>query len=213
MIEYKSILILCEGQTEELFVNRILEQYLQTKNIFVKPVLLGGVSHYAGIKRDLERLGKNEQYDILTTMLDYYKLPQDVPGVRTCKEGEPSRIAEHIEKFIYEDLKEKIKIEKFMPYIQMHEFEALLFSNVDCFDKCKGIKNKMISELRGEVSKFSTPEHVNNSEQTAPSKRIKRIFGAYQKTTDGMNVANAVGIETMIKRCPHFADWIRKLEE
>ena len=77
----------------------------------------------------------------------------------------------------------------------------------------KGIKNKMISELRGEVSKFSTPEHVNNSEQTAPSKRIKRIFGAYQKTTDGMNVANAVGIETMIKRCPHFADWIRKLEE
>ena len=85
MIEYKSILILCEGQTEELFVNRILEQYLQTKNIFVKPVLLGGVSHYAGIKRDLERLGKNEQYDILTTMLDYYKLPQDVPGSKNMQ--------------------------------------------------------------------------------------------------------------------------------
>ena len=110
MMEYRNILILCEGQTEELFVNRILAPCFQTKNIFVKPVLLGGVSHYAGIKRDLERLGKNEQYDILTTMLDYYKLPQDVPGVRTCKEGEPSRIAEHIEKFIYEDLKEKIKI-------------------------------------------------------------------------------------------------------
>lgn len=189
MIEYRNILILCEGQTEELFVNRILAPYFQTKNIFFKPVLLGGVSHYAGIKKDLERLGKNEQYDILTTMLDYYKLPQDVPGVRSCIESEPGKIAEYIEKSIYDDLKEKVKIEKFIPYIQMHEFEALLFSNVDCFDKCKGIKNKTILELKGEVSKFSTPEHVNNSEQTAPSKRIKRIFGAYQKTTDGMNVA------------------------
>lgn len=213
MIEYRNILILCEGQTEELFVNRILAPYFQTKNIFFKPVLLGGVSHYAGIKKDLERLGKNEQYDILTTMLDYYKLPQDVPGVRSCIESEPGKIAEYIEKSIYDDLKEKVKIEKFIPYIQMHEFEALLFSNVDCFDKCKGIKNKMILELKGEVSKFSTPEHVNNSEQTAPSKRIKRIFGAYQKTTDGMNVANAIGIETMIRKCPHFAEWLSTIEE
>ena len=83
---------------------------------------------------------------VLQSLKDLYLL------VRTCKEGEPSRIAEHIEKFIYEDLKEKIKIEKFMPYIQMHEFEALLFSNVDCFDKCKGIKNKMISLKASDIN-------------------------------------------------------------
>ena len=54
-------------------------------------------------------------------------------------------------------------------------------------------------------------EHVNNSEQTAPSKRIKRIFGSYQKTIDGISVAQAIGIETMMNRCPHFERWVEKL--
>ena len=57
----------------------------------------------------------------------------------------------------------------------------------------------MIAELKSEVGEFETPEHVNNSEQTAPSKRIKRIFGSYQKTIDGISVAQAIGIETMMK--------------
>lgn len=211
-MEYKWIMILCEGETEDLFVRNILSPYLQVRNIYTDTVILGGVSRYAGIKRDLEKLGKSKKYDLLTTMLDYYKLPQDVPGVKDCKETEPCRIAEHIEKSIYDDLREKITIDQFLPYIQMHEFEALLFSDADCFEKCNGIKAKMIAELKAEVSKFETPEHVNNSEQTAPSKRIKRIFKSYQKTIDGIRVAQTIGIETMISRCPHFADWIKKLE-
>ncbi|MBQ2258337.1 MAG: DUF4276 family protein [Lachnospiraceae bacterium] len=210
-MEYKYIMILCEGETEDLFVRNILSPYLQMKNVYTDTVILGGVSRYAGIKKDLEKLGKSRKYDLLTTMLDYYKLPQDVPGVKTCKEVEPCRIAEHIEKSIHEDLKEKMLAGQFLPYIQMHEFESLLFSDVDCFEKCNGIKPKMIAELKSEVGEFETPEHVNNSEQTAPSKRIKRIFGSYQKTIDGISVAQAIGIETMMKRCSHFARWIENL--
>lgn len=212
-MRYKSVMILCEGETEELFVKHVMDPYLKSQDVYTKPVILGGVSHYAGIKKELLKLGKNSQYDILTTMLDYYKLPQDVPGVKQCKEKEPVNIARYIEKSICDDLKDSIKIERFIPYIQMHEFEALLFSNIECFEKCEGIKTKMINDLRAEISKFLTPEHVNNSEQTAPSKRIKRIIPSYQKTSDGMHIARAIGIETMIKQCPHFAEWIEALRE
>ena len=205
-------MILCEGETEDLFVRNVLSPYLQNRNVYTETVILGGVSRYAGIKKDLQTLGKCKKYGLLTTMLDYYKLPQDVPGVKDCKETEPCRIAEYIEKRIYDDLKDSIKIQGFVPYIQMHEFEALLFSDVDCFEKCNGIKPKMITELKSEVGYFDTPEHVNNSEQTAPSKRIKRIIRSYQKTADGISIAQAIGIETMIERCTHFANWIKELE-
>ena len=66
-------------------------------------------------------------------------------------------------------------------------------------------------ELEEEVSGFTTPEYVNNSEQTAPSKRIIRKISSYQKTVDGISVAQAIGIETMIKKCQHFADWVNIL--
>lgn len=68
-MEYKYIMILCEGETEDLFVRNILSPYLQMKNVYTDTVILGGVSRYAGIKKDLEKLGKSRKYDLLTTML------------------------------------------------------------------------------------------------------------------------------------------------
>ena len=135
-MEYKYVMILCEGETEDLFARNILSPYLEMYNVYITTVILGGVSRYAGIKKDLEKLGKSRNYKLLTTMLDYYKLPKDVPGVNNCSDTEPCKIAEHIEKSIYEDLKDKMLVENFSPYIQMHEFEALLFSDVKCFNKC-----------------------------------------------------------------------------
>jgi hypothetical protein len=213
-MEYRYINILCEGQSEESFIKKILAPYLEMKGIYMKPIVLGGVSRYSGIRKELKRLGRDSSA-FLTTMLDFYKLPQDVPGVRQYKhekKAEPEMIASDIEKRIRENLKDHLACKDFLPYIQMHEFEALLFSDINGFRQI-GMSPPVIDKLEKEVKKFPTPEHVNNSEQTAPSKRILKLYQDYQKVSDGTIVAEVVGIRTMIEKCPHFAGWVKKLEE
>ena len=95
--------ILCEGQSEESFVKQVLSPYLQSSQIYTTPIVLGGVSRYSKIREHLKMLGKNSN-SILTTMLDYYKLPSDTPGVKECKETQPSAIAEYIEQHFAETI-------------------------------------------------------------------------------------------------------------
>lgn len=204
------VYILCEGQSEEAFVKQVLSPYLQANQIYTTPIVLGDVSRYSKIREHLKMLGKNSN-SILTTMLDYYKLPSDTPGAKECKETAPSAIAEYIEQQIYDDLAEEIKCQKFIPNIIMHEYEALLFSNVSCFSVCKEFTAPKVKQLEKEVASFPTPEYVNNSEQTAPSKRILRICPSYQKNIDGTRIAKEVGIETMLEKCHHFSDWVNQL--
>lgn len=213
MDNYIKTLILCEGHSEESFIKRILAPYLELNGIFVRPIVLNGVSRYAGIRKELKRLGKDSSAK-LTTMLDYYKLPQDTPGVKEQKQKtkKPEEIASDIEKRIRIDLQNDLKCREFFPYIQMHEYEALLFSDINSF-KIIGMNDAMIKKLKSEVIKFPTPEHVNNSEQTAPSKLILRVYEQYQKVSDGTIIAKVIGIERMIEKCPHFARWVKKLQQ
>ena len=206
------ITILCEGLSEEAFVNHVLSPYLQDYNIYVTPIVLGGVSRYKKIREHLKMLGRNSN-SILTTMLDYYKLPSDTPGISDCKGNSPSDIAAHIEQQIFDDLKSEIKCQAFIPNLLMHEYEALLFSDVSCFSACKDFSAQDVKKLEKEVSSFPTPEHVNNSEQTAPSKRILRICPSYQKNIDGTLIAQEIGIEKMMEKCEHFSDWVGRLVE
>lgn len=93
---------------------------------------------------------------------------------------------------------------KFIPYIQMHEFEGLLFSNPDSFI--------YIDEIKVDISRYLTPEHTNDSPTTAPSKRLEKYYEGYSKTIDGLIVAEDIGIVTMKKECPLFKEWIEKIE-
>jgi len=212
-MEYRYINILCEGQSEESFIKKLLAPYFELHRIYMRPIVLGGVSNYSRIRKELMSLGKDSS-SRLTTMLDYYKLPKDVPGVQKYTGGikaEPETIASDIEKQIWKNLNQELSCIEFFPYIQMHEYEALLFSDINGFC-ASGMKSAAIAELEKEVKKFPTPEHINNSEQTAPSKRILRVYPYYQKVSDGTIAAEAVGIKTMKEKCPHFAGWIKKLE-
>lgn len=210
---YEKVIVVCEGQSEEFFVNHILHPYLKQYKVYVTPHLLGyrgGVSHYSQIRNDIRSIGRDTSVYI-TTMLDYYKLPQDVPGVRECKETEPERIGQYIEEMMYIDLCNELNCKAYLPNLLMHEYEALLFSDSLCFRLCDSISEKQVKELGAISNRFTTPEHINNSEQTAPSKRIKAIYPLYQKVIDSTTVAKEIGIETMLNRCPHFASWVEKL--
>lgn len=102
-----------------------------------------------------------------------------------------------------------------LPYVQMHEFEGLLFTNAQAFEWVVDGWNDDIKEaLEAVAQAFANPEEINNSRETAPSKRILRIFeGAYSKTVHGPLIANSIGMGAIRAKCPAFSEWVGKLQD
>ena len=200
--------ILCEGSTEERFVKEILAPHLLNSNIYATPTNLGGVSKYAKIRGDLEALCRDTNA-FITTMLDYYKLPQDTPGKDAT--GDIYKIANEIEIAVNADLGGRPNL--FVNLI-MHEFEGLLFSDISAFNGEADADDKALlalARIKGDP-KFPTPEHINDSEMTAPSKRIKSILPKYIKTLNGITIAKRIGIEKMAEECQHFRAWLENIQ-
>ena len=211
----KRVNILCEGQTEEQFVNRLLIPYFEPQEIYVKPIIMatkryvsggkkrGGVSTYKKIAQELRLLCKDRDAYI-TSMLDYFRLPEDTP----CMDQRHANIYQHVAE-IEMAIDSDIRSANCHANLMVHEFEALLFSDPTAFE---GIMSKSeigsIAEIR---ASFDTPEDINSAPETAPSKRILQIKPDYQKVTQGNEIAEKIGIDKMIACCPHFAEWIGKL--
>lgn len=226
----KIVHVLCEGQTEQGFVEEVLKPYLMAKGITsVKSVLVttnkkknarGGLVTYQHAFDDLSIMLKSNtdgEYErhIFTTMFDLYALPGDFPGYEESHsiDDRYSRVAS-FERAFYE----AIGSERFVPYIQLHEYEALVFCGLDylplMYKGCDG----NIEKLKSELAEVGNPELVNDSPDTAPSKRIikavegnKRTHYNYDKPKAGKFVAQKVGIETLRDQCPHFNGWIEQL--
>lgn len=210
------VYVLVEGQTEEAFVSRVLSPYFWDNEIYLTPVILGTKRSKSGEKFkggnvNFQKLEK-EILQLLssgpvTTMIDYYGLNDDFPNykeslaLKSCGEK-----ALHIEDY----LRKTINNKNFIPYIQMHEFEALLFSDVSSFEVVD-TDYKRVEKLNEEIAQFDSPEEVNNCVETAPSKRIQAIFVGYKKTVDGIMIAEKIGIEKMKGKCLHFSEWVDKL--
>lgn len=115
-------------------------------------------------------------------------------------------------KIIEEAFKKNIPDQRFIPYIQLHEFEGLLFSNVDVIDEVlKPYHDSRLQDLRSIKDQFNTPEEINDGIETSPSKRIISLFKSYQKVTHGYQIAQRIGIDAIRRECPHFNEWIVKL--
>jgi hypothetical protein len=203
----KYVYILVEGETEEKFVKDILNLYFETKDIFLHPINLNGVSKYSIIKNELQSLLKNTTYVLVTTMIDLYASPADMP-----KKDEINQNMNHIQKvtFLENAFKEDINNEKFLPYLQLYEFEALLFSNVNYFS----LLSKDISYFEN-IVRTKEPEEINDSPDTAPSKRIIHKIPQYEftKPTNGIILAKKIGLNKMREKCPHFNSWIESIEK
>ena len=111
-------------------------------------------------------------------------------------------------------LADDIDDHRFIPYIQLHEFEALLLSDPQELDSQFDNRAAGITRLVTMVSRFPSPEHINDSRNTAPSKRIIREIPEYEgrKASAGPIVAGRIGLSTMRDKCAHFAEWLAKLE-
>lgn len=100
---------------------------------------------------------------------------------------------------------------RFIPYVAMHEFEALLFSDCATFGRSID-REDIVSDLEGIRRAFANPEEIDGSPMGAPSKRIMHLVDGYSKPVDGNLAALNIGVETMRRECPHFAQWLDALE-
>lgn len=210
----KNVYIYCEGQTEESFVNTVLNPYFANMSIYVTPIIhktkrtpsgsyKGGVSNYTSIKKELIKLC-NYRDAFVTTMFDYYGMPEDTPAIDHNDPDIYARI-EYIEKKIADD----IGCRNLEFNLMLHEFEGLLFSDPQAFEDISD--KEVVEKLQVMRNEAITPEHINNSPTTAPSKRIGSVINSYTKVRQGIIVAKKIGIDKMMSECKHFETWIKKI--
>lgn len=214
--------MIVEGQTEETFIRDILAPHLGMFGVFVyvrsvetgrtrNKIHRGGLKTYLKAKNDISAWLKQEKETYLTTMFDYYALPGDFPGRSEVRfDWDPFTKVRTIEKALALD----IDNERFIPYIQLHEFEALLFSDIGKLSVFFPEKEREIHRIAQDVSDCESPEHINDGVATAPSKRIiLRIPEFYDlKRIAGPTVAKTIGLNRIREKCHHFDAWLKQLE-
>jgi len=228
----KIIHVLCEGQTEQGFVEEVLRPYLQNYGVTgVKGILIttnkkknarGAMLTYKHAETDINLLRLTKQdnsYErhVFTTMIDLYALPDDFPGFKKASTIlDPYARVEALEKSFFEAVGEK----RFIPYIQLHEFEALLFCGISYLSRIYPACEKRCEQLTKDLQKAGNPELIDNGPLTAPSKRIIKVIEGekkthynynYNKPATGKAVTKEVGIDDLRAQCQHFNQWIEKL--
>lgn len=216
----KKVLVLVEGQSEEWFVKKILNPNFNHKNIFFIPTILttkrvfsgpnykGGVSTYGKLKRELLKLFNDSSASIVTTMLDYYRIPTDFPGFNEKPSGNCYQKVKFLEDRFYLDVNKR----NFIPYLQLHEFEALILSQIEKFEKVFPENIEEIEKLRQLIEKYKSPEEINENPQTAISKRIKEILPEYEKILHGQLILMNSNLDKIRDKCSHFNNWLKKIE-
>lgn len=213
--------VICEGQTEEMFINELLLPVFLAKGILLVPALVGKPGHKGGnfkfdrLQADVKNRLLGERAAYCTTFFDYYGLPQAFPGknsqntqvdIRTKAATVQDAMTVELTRLIGNDA-----MRRFIPFVQMYEFEALLFSDPDAF--ARGVDREYLSQSLTDIAEqFDSPEHINNSPQTAPSKRIEKLIRGYEKPLMGTLAALEVGLDIMRQKCELFDNWLKQLE-
>jgi hypothetical protein len=221
------LLVLVEGPSEQSFVNNILSTHLAPFGVSASATSVetsrerrrpdrthrGGVVTYQHVKRHLHRLMSGDPHDDVrfTTMFDLYALPDDFPGYPQASEmSSPVGRALRLEA----DMADDIADQRLVPYIQVHEFEALLLTDPSKFAVRYPDRSGDVLALATEIATAGEPEEIDDGPASAPSKRIARFLPRYadEKPEASSVIAAAIGIPAMRARCPHFNAWLTQLE-
>lgn len=218
-----------EGQTEEAFVNAILAPELGACNVFADArrietgrrhgrLFRGGLVRYEHLAHDLTLWMKQDQNadSWFTTVVDLYALPQDFPGHAALSTlSDPFDRVARLEQEFGLDISSRLGStpisRRLIPYIQVHEFEALLFSDSAAFVEAYPDRPQAMAALAAIRAQFSTPEDIDDNPLTAPSKRILSLLPDYQKPVAGMLIAQRIGLARMRSECRHFGEWVGRL--
>jgi hypothetical protein len=205
-----SLIVVVEGQTEEMFVRNVLGPYLcPSGDCLVIPIQLNGIKPYGAVRKATLNAMKQHVRHLraCTTMLDLYALKKCFPGYTPPGAvADPYARTKQIEDAFGVDIADH----RFIPYIQVHEFEALLFTDPSKFVISYPNAQDGVSTLSAVADEFANPEYIDND--NPPSKRIQAAVPSYDKAAAGPIIAQHIGLSVIRSKCPHFNDWLTKLE-
>ncbi len=140
-------------------------------------------------------------------MIDYYALPHSFPGKQTPLVTNVFQRVANLENAWRQDINDS----RFIPYLSVHEFEALLFSCPSAVAAALG-RPSLEHRLKRDLSRAGSPEEINDGPHTHPSKRLSRYYPGYKKVVDGSIIVTRIGINLIRGQCKHFDEWVGKLE-
>ena len=220
------ILIHVEGQTEETFVNEVLSPYLYQYGYQRIDARLmgnarqrsrrGGVRPWASVRQGIINHLRQDSDRAVGVMVDYYGMLSDWPGrIEATNLASAGTAATRIEEALIEDISQilgsSFDPSRFVPYVMMHEFEAILFSDCDVSASSIGLPD-LAGALREIRDQFENPEEIDDSPDGAPSKRIKALVPGYEKPLMGNLAVMGIGLTKIREACPHFREWLGRLE-
>ena len=219
--------LFAEGATELTFADTMLKPHLANLGVYLhRPVFIahakkkgrvhrGGGRNYVPMKNDILRLLSQEKGGdvFFTTMIDLYAIHSNFPGLAEAEKLRhlPYKRVEALEQAFGKDIPDP----RFVPYIQLHEYEAYLFSDPTWFRFFYSHHEKQIAALKAIAESHATPELIDDGPKSAPSKRIIAEFPDYEdaKSAVGPQVAGLIGLDVIRGKCPHFNAWLSGLEK
>lgn len=212
------IIIICEGETEQEFCKKILYPHFLPLNILIEyPTIKksgGGIVPWDALQKQIHTHLSKDPNALVTTLIDYYGLHKkhDFP------EWDASRKIVDINErmtFLEQAMKENIDNSvrfRFLPYIQLHEFEGLLFNNIEDFKNTfTAAEFTNLNELTKTILDHPNPELINDGKQTAPSKRLEKLIVGYNKIVYGSLLAEKIGLKNIRNKSPRFNEWLLKM--
>ncbi|RLK54649.1 DUF4276 family protein [Actinokineospora cianjurensis] len=216
---FRRLHLLVEGQTEEAVVIEVLRPHLEhagwavtfsiitTRRPARGPAHRGGLATWGKLQREIRLLLRDSSIGILTTLVDFYGLPEDCPGMADRPaHGAYERVA-HVEAAMAREIDDR----RFLPNVVLHEFEAWVFAAGAQLADLRGDPS-LAARLAEEVARAGAPELINEGPATAPSKRLMAVCPDYAKTVEGPLAVAALGVEALRARCPHVHDWLLALD-
>ncbi|MFN9727071.1 DUF4276 family protein [Acidovorax sp.] len=216
------VIVFAEGPTEEQFIKRVVAPALRPLQVFLKPQMLktsqearGGAINFDRLKFNARNTLRQQPAAVLTTLLDLYGLDTSFPGFEEAKSKPDltSRVT-HLNAALHQELVAYVKCrpERFIPHIQPHEFEGLLFSDTEALSQTEPGWQAREAKLAAVRAEFETPEHINNSIEKKPSRRLEQLLQpGYKKTRHGPLAAERVTLAAMERECLHFRRWMEAL--
>lgn len=215
----KRIIMICEGPTEQAFAKTNLQIPFINRNIYLQAPLIkasrGGIVKWQRLKDQIETHLKAEQNAYVTTFIDYYGMysKYQFPGWDEAHVVvDRSLRMDVLERSMLQSIDPEFQ-HRFIPYLQLHEFEGLLFNDIQV------IKSQIppedivgMEELEKTFADYPNPEMINNTKATSPSHRLERIISGYNKVVYGDIISEAIGLERIRQKSPRFNNWITQLE-
>lgn len=217
----RDLYFIVEGETEEEFINRLLIPYLYgrglTGNIQALLIFVSGGGHgHSNVEHFLNTIEPVLYYQgepVITSLLDYFRFPRQRADFAACSTlASADAQADCLQQALLTAVHSIRPYRHFLPYVQLHEFEALLFADAAGHElQPAGIQ----TEVAAVVAAYPNPEQINSRPENAPSKRLATIYRAHQQTyrkvADAVDIAELIGIERLLERCPRFASWLESL--